>query len=167
MLSQKMQDAINDQITWEFYSGYIYMSMSAWFDSKGLPGFGKWMMAQYQEEISHGMKMFHYVGEAGGTVDLGAIEKPRKEWDSPLDAFEEALEHERGVTARINKLVNMAIEEKDHATNIFLQWFISEQVEEEATVGEIVDKLKLVGDGGALFMLDRDLASRVFTPPTE
>ena len=167
MISQKMQDAINDQITWEFYSGYIYLSMSAWFDSQGLPGFAKWMMAQYKEEIFHGMKMLDYVGEAGGTVELGAIDKPRKEWSSPLEAFEEALEHERGVTARINNLANIAMDERDHATGIFLQWFISEQVEEEASVGEIVDKLKLVGDGGALFMLDRDMAARVFTEPAE
>ena len=167
MLSQTMQDAINDQITWELYAGYIYLSMSAYFEDQGLPGVAKWMHAQYQEEVFHAMKMFGYVAEAGGRVKLGAIDAPPHDWESPLAAFEQALEHERGVTKRINDLVNMAVEEKDHATQIFLQWFVSEQVEEESTVGDVVSKLKLVGDGGALFMLDRDLGTRVFTEPAD
>ncbi|HBE94580.1 MAG TPA: ferritin [Desulfovibrio sp.] len=165
MLSKKMEKAINDQITWEFYSAYIYLAMAGWFQEQGLPGFGNWMEVQYQEEVFHATKMFHYVLEAGGSVDLGAIAKPKVRWKKPVDAFQEALAHEQGVTARINALVDLAQKEKDHATNNFYQWFVSEQVEEEANVTDILGKLKLVGDGGALFMLDKDLAARVFTPP--
>lgn len=167
MLSQKMEKAFNDQITFELYSAYIYLSMVAYFEDQGLPGFAAWMLAQYQEEQFHAMKMFNYVGEAGGRVKLGAIDEPQQEWNSPLDAFETALHHEKVVTGRINDMMNLAQDERDHASQIFLQWFVSEQVEEEANVGDIVSKLKLVGDGGALFMLDRDLGTRVFTEPAE
>jgi len=165
MLGKKMEKALNDQITWEFYSGYIYLSMSAWFQAQGLPGFANWMEVQNQEEVFHATKMFRYVLESGGKVELGAIAKPKAAWKKPLDAFQDALAHEQGVTARINALVDLAQKEKDHATNNFLQWFVSEQVEEEANVSDIISKLRLVGDGGALFMLDKDLATRVFTPP--
>lgn len=166
MLSKKMEAAINDQINFEIYSSHIYLAMVSYFEDKGLPGFAAWMRAQYQEEIFHAMKMFDYVLECGGKAEIGAIKAPQTEWDSPLAAFENALEHEQTVTGRINNLVDIAQKEKDHATQIFLQWFVSEQVEEEANVGDVVNKLKLTGDGGALFMLDRDLATRVFTPPT-
>lgn len=167
MLSANMEKAINDQINFEIYSSHIYLSMVSYFEGKGLPGFAAWMRAQYQEEIFHAMKMFDYVNEAGGQALIGAIAAPATSWESPLAAFENALEHERIVTGRINNLMNIARDESDHATSIFLQWFISEQVEEEATVGDVVGKLKLVGDGGALFMLDRDLGTRVFTPPVK
>lgn len=166
MLTKKMEEAINDQMNFEIFSANIYLSMVSYFEAQGLPGFATWMRAQYKEEIFHAMKMFDYVLEAGGRAQLSAIEAPPLEWESPLAAFENALAHEKVVTGRINDLMDLAQQEKDHASQIFFQWFVSEQVEEEATVGDIVSKLKLVGDGGALFMLDRDLATRVFTEPT-
>lgn len=166
MLSEKMEAALNEQMNWEIYSAHIYLSMSSHFAQEGLAGFSKWMYAQYQEEMFHAMKFFDYINEAGGHSKLGTIEAPAYTWETPLAAFEEALEHEKGVTARINALADLAVEERNHAVGIFLQWFISEQVEEEDSVGDIVGKLKLVGDGGGLFMLDRDLGTRAFTPPT-
>jgi ferritin len=167
MLSEKMQDALNAQMNWEIFSAHIYLSMSSHFSQVGLPGIAQWMNAQYQEEMFHAMKFFAYINEAGGHARLGTIDTPPYEWKTPLAAFEDALAHEQGVTARINELANLTIEEKNHAVGIFLQWFISEQVEEEDTVGGIVGKMKLVGDGGGLFMLDRDLGTRVFTPPVK
>lgn len=165
MLSQKLEDALNAQMNWEIYSAHIYLSMSSHFAQEGLGGFASWMYAQYQEEMFHAMKFFDYINEAGGHAQLGQIDAPQQSWESPLAAFENALEHEKGVTARINEIADLAVEEKNHAVGIFLQWFISEQVEEEDSVGDIVGKLKLVGDGGGLFMLDRDLGTRVFTAP--
>lgn len=167
MLSEKMQDALNAQMNWEIYSAHIYLSMSSHFEQVGLPGIAKWMDSQYQEEMFHAMQFFKYINEAGGHAKLGVIDAPPYEWASPLEAFEVALEHEQGVTARINALADLAIDERNHAVGIFLQWFISEQVEEEDTVSGIVGKLKLVGDGGGLFMLDNELGTRVFTPPTK
>lgn len=165
MLSQKMQDALNGQINWELYSGYLYLSMSAYFQNLGLPGYASWMKSQSGEELFHAMKMFDYVSERGGHPKLAAVQAPRTEWASPLEAFQEALSHEEGVTARINGLLNLAVEEKDHAAITFLQWFINEQVEEEASVNDVVSKLKLVGDGGGIYMLDRELAQRTFSWP--
>lgn len=165
MLSEKIEAALNEQMNWEIYSAHIYLSMSSHFSQAGLGGFSNWMFAQYQEEMFHAMKFFNYINEAGGHAKLGQIEAPQVSWETPLAAFEMALEHEQGVTARINDIADLAVIEKNHAVGIFLQWFISEQVEEEDTVGDIVGKLKLVGDGGGLFMLDRDLGTRVFTPP--
>jgi ferritin len=167
MLSEKLEAALNEQMNWEIYSAHIYLSMSSHFATEGLGGFASWMYAQYQEEMFHAMKFFNYINEAGGHSQLGQIDAPQLSWDTPLAAFENALEHEKGVTARINDIADLAVQEKNHAVGIFLQWFISEQVEEEDTVGDIVGKLKLVGDGGGLFMLDRDLSTRVFTPPTD
>lgn len=164
MLTEKMNTALNDQIKWELYSGYLYLSMSAHLNSLGLSGFALWMRYQAQEELTHAMKFYDFVNERGGQVDLHAIDAPRKEWKSPLEVFENALEHEQLVTKRINDLVDTALEERDHATNIFLQWFVTEQVEEEDNVGDIVNKLKLIGDtGNSLFMMDKELALR--TPP--
>lgn len=167
MLSEKMENALNAQMNWEIYSAHIYLSMASHFSQEGLSGFSKWMYAQYQEEMFHAMRFFDYINEAGGHAKLGTIDAPAYTWATPLAAFEEALDHERGVTARINEIANLAVEEKNHAVGIFLQWFIAEQVEEEDSVGDIVGKLKLVGDGGGLFMLDRDLGTRIFTPPTD
>lgn len=168
MLSPKMLEALNGQIQWEMYSGYIYLAMSANCESQGLKGFANWFMVQYKEEMDHAFKMYHYVLEQGAEVDLRAIDKPQKSWDSPLRMFETALEHEQGVTKRINDLMDLAISEKDHATRIFLQWFVTEQVEEEANAGELVDRLKMIKDSPhALFMLDKDLASRSFNPAGE
>lgn len=167
MLNKKMEEALNAQMNWEIYSAHIYLSMSSHFAQEGLEGFSSWMFAQYQEEMFHAMKFFDYINEAGGHAKLDTIEAPQYSWETPLAAFENALEHEQGVTTRINALADLAIEERNHAVGIFLQWFIAEQVEEEDTVGGIVGKLKMLGDGGGLFMLDRDLGTRVFTPPTK
>ncbi|BCS87272.1 ferritin [Pseudodesulfovibrio sediminis] len=167
MLSEKMEAALNEQMNWEIFSAHIYLSMCSHFAQEGLGGFSAWMNAQYQEEMFHAMKFFAYINEAGGHAKIGQIDAPDYIWETPLAAFEEALAHEQGVTARINALADLAVEEKNHAVGIFLQWFIGEQVEEEDTVGDIVGKLKMLGDGGGMFMLDRDLGTRVFTPPTD
>jgi len=166
MLSKTMEKALNEQINAEFYSSYMYLSMSTWFNSAGLPGVAQWMQAQTQEECFHGMKFFRYVTERGGRVALKAIKQPPTDWKSTLHVFQDVLSHEQKVTGLINNLVNLALDERDHATNIFLQWFVSEQVEEEANVGAVLDKLKLIGkDATALFTLDAALGQRVFTPP--
>lgn len=165
MMKPKIEKAFNDQINWEMYSGYIYLAMSAYFADKGLSGCARWMKNQAGEELFHAMKMYDYVFERGGRVALKAIGGPQAEWKSPLDAFETALEHERGVTDRINKMMDLAIKERDHASASFLQWYVDEQVEEEDNVSDIVAKLKLIGDGGAMYHLDKELGSRVFTWP--
>ena len=166
MISEKMQDAINDQINAELYSAYLYLSMQAYFEAENLPGFANWMSCQAQEEVAHAMKFFHYLGERGGRAVLKAIEGPETEWDSAQAAFEGAYAHEQLVTARIHDLVKVAREEGDTATEIFLQWYVTEQVEEEAAADGIVQKVKmLAGAPGGLFMLDRELAQRTFTPP--
>ncbi len=166
MISDKMQDALNKQVNAELYSAYLYLAMSAYFESISLTGFANWMRVQAQEEQTHAMKIYDYIHETNGRVTLTAIDSPPSQWSSPLDAFENVLKHEQKVTGLINGLVNLAIAEKDHATNNFLQWFVAEQVEEESSADAIVQKLKLVGDArGAIFMLDRELGTRAFTPP--
>ncbi|MBW1769487.1 MAG: ferritin [Thermodesulfobacteriota bacterium] len=166
MIKKKMQEALNKQLNAEYYSSYLYLSMAAYFESMNLKGFANWMRIQTQEEMVHVMKFYDYLIERGGKVTLSSIEGPPIKWSSPLAAFENAYQHEQKVTGLINGLVNLAIAEQDHATNNFLQWFVSEQVEEEASADEVVQKLKLIGkDSGGLFMLDRELAQRVFTPP--
>ena len=168
MLDAKMEKALNDQIVAEMYSAYLYLSMAAYLDGEGLGGFAKWMRAQFQEEQAHALKMFNYVGERGGRVRLCAIEAPPSEWDSPLDVFETTLAHEQMVTGLINKLVDLALELSDHATDNFLRWFVTEQVEEEDSADSIRQQLKLVGSNGqGLLMLDRELGARVFTPPAD
>ncbi len=168
MISDTMEQALNDQINAEMYSSYLYLAMAAYFEDLGMGGFSSWMKSQAQEELFHAMKFFNYVNERGGRVLLGAIKEPPKEWPNTLEAFQGALEHEKYISSRINDLVNLAIDEKDHATNNFLQWFVSEQVEEEDNAGQIVDKLKLMGEAaGGIFMLDRELGQRTFTLPTE
>jgi len=168
MLTEKMEDALNAHINAELYSAYLYYAMSAHFASEGLPGCTHWMNLQVVEEMSHAHKFIEYVNERGGRVKLAAIAEPQAEWESPLAAFQDALDHERHVSALINTLVDLAIAESDHATNNFLQWFVGEQVEEEASAGEIVDKMKMVSsDRGGLFHLDAELGKRVLTaPPT-
>lgn len=166
MLSEKMEAALNDQLNKEIYSAYLYLSMSAYSTSIGLKGFANWFMVQYQEEMTHAMKFYNYLNAQGGQVKLMAIEQPQTEFKSPLDMFEKTLTHEQFVTKCINDLVDLAIAEKDHATNIFLQWYVTEQIEEEGNDNDILAKLKLVGeDGNGLFMLDKELTMRVFTPP--
>ena len=167
MLDSKMEKAINKQIVAELYSAYLYLSMSAYFESEGLSGMAGWMRAQFQEEQLHAFKMFDYVAERGGRVKLGAIDEPPSDWDSPLAVFEHTLEHERKVTGLINKLVDLAQETSDYATDSFLRWYVTEQVEEESTADEIRQKLKMIGDHGqGLLMLDRELGARVFSQPS-
>lgn len=166
MIDKKIQEALNAQINAEFYSSYLYLSMSAHFEANDLKGMAKWMIAQAQEEITHGMKMYNFVLERGGNVTLAPIEGPRTHWDSPVEVFENAYQHEQHVTSLINGLVDLAIKRKDHATKNFLDWFVDEQVEEEATASGIVQQLKLIGDNGyGILMLDRELGQRIFTPP--
>ena len=161
MLSDKMQDALNGQLNAEFYSSYLYLSMNAYFKSVNLDGFANWMYYQVQEELAHSMKLYDFINQRGGKVNLLQIEAPSTEWGSPLAVFEATLEHEQKVTALINELVELALAEHDHATNIFLQWFVSEQVEEEESVSGVLEQLKLMGEAkGGLFMIDRELAKR-------
>ena len=161
MLTEKMQTALNGQLNAELYSSYLYLSMNAYFKSLNLDGFANWMYYQAQEELEHSMKFYDFIIQRGGKVVLAQIEAPPTEWDSPLAVFEATLAHEQKVTGLINDLVEVALEERDHATNIFLQWFVSEQVEEEESVGGVLEQLKLMGDAqGGLFMIDRELAKR-------
>jgi ferritin len=166
MINQRLEKAINEQINAELYSAYLYLSMGAYFEEQGLEGFANWMRVQFEEEQFHGLKFFDYLAERGGRVLLAAIDQPATEWESPVAVFEEVLKHERHVTSLINNLIDISIEEKDHATKSFLNWFIDEQVEEEAAAESLLNQLKLVeGDGRGLLMLDRELSSRTFTPP--
>jgi len=165
MLNKRMVKALNEQINKELYSAYLYLSMSAHSTFIGLKGFANWFMVQYQEEMVHVMKIYDYVNDQGGQVKLMAVAEPPAEFGSPLDMFEKTLKHERFITKCINDLVDLAVKEKDHATNVFLQWFVTEQIEEEANDNDIISKLKLVGkEGNGLFMVDKELAARVFTP---
>ena len=166
MLGPKIQDAFNKQVNAEYYSSYLYYSMAAYFESHNLRGMAHWMRMQAQEEHTHVMKFFDFILERGGRVLLTAVEAPKTEWRSPLDVFEETCKHEAKITGMINNLVDLSLGEKDHAANAFLQWFVSEQVEEEATVQQVADKLKLAGDNPvALFMIDQELDARS-TPGT-
>ena len=166
MLKKKILKSLNDQINAEMFSSYLYLSMEAYFQSISLKGFAAWMRVQAQEEMMHGMKFYDFVNERGGKVTLEAIAKPETTWATPLAAFEAVLKHEEHVTSLINNLVDLAISEKDHASNNFLQWFVAEQVEEEASASEVVEKLKLIKDNpSGLFMVDAELGKRVFTMP--
>jgi ferritin len=161
MLSKALHDAINSQIQAEFSSGYLYLSMAAYFDSINLSGMASWMRAQYREEVSHGMRLYEYLNSRGARVVLKEIEAPKSSFKSPREAFEITLAHEGKVTGMINKLYEMALKEKDYPTQVELQWFIKEQVEEEKMVSGIVEQLKMIGDQGTpLLMLDRALAAR-------
>ena len=163
MLGNKMQNALNEQINAELYSAYLYLSMSAYFTSLNLAGFANWMRVQALEEETHAARLYDFVNARNGRVLLKTVEGPPTEWASPLAIFEEAYKHEQKVTGMINNLVNIAIEEKDHAANVFLQWFVNEQVEEEASTDAVAKKLKLIGkDGSGLYMLDQELAARTF-----
>ncbi len=168
MISKKIEKALNKQINAEFYSAYLYLSMSSYLNDINLTGFSNWMRVQFDEEQFHAMKFYDYILERGGSVKLESIDKPPHKWNGIIDIFEETLKHEQEVTTMINDLMDLAIKEKDHATVNFLQWFIDEQVEEEASVDELLSQLKLVeGKGSGLFMLDRESKQRTFTPPTE
>ena len=146
MLSQKLEAAFNEQINKEFYSSYLYLSMSAYFEAKALPGFASWMQAQAKEEWEHGMKLFNYVYERGGKVVLQGIDTPPSSFGKPTEVMEAVLAHEQSVTAAINALYDLAKAEKDAAAEIYLQWFVTEQVEEEKTATDLVDQLKMAGD---------------------
>jgi ferritin len=161
MISKKMLDALNNHLNEEFYSSYLYLSMATYFEDKNLNGFASWFKLQAQEEWAHGMKIYDFINQTGGKVSLKAIKAPKTNWRSIKDVFKETLAHEKYITGLINKLVGQAIQAKDYATNNFLQWFVNEQVEEEATVEEILNKLELIGDAkSGLFMLDRELGFR-------
>lgn len=168
MISKKMEAAINKQINEELFSAYLYASMIAYFESEGLKGMAQWMRVQTQEEIFHATKFFNFINDRGGRVELEAIAKPQKEWKSALDAFEAGYKHEQHITECINNLVSLARKESDYASETFLQWYVTEQVEEEMNASEIVAKLKLMGKSGELlYMLDKELGTRVYTPPAQ
>lgn len=161
VLSKKMEAALNEQLKAEMYSHYLYLSMAAYFESANFKGFAGWMKVQAKEEYGHSMKFFDHINDRNGRVQLKPIDAPPHEWASPLALFEEVLKHEQHVTSLIHNLADLAIAEKDHATAVFLHWFINEQVEEESTAQEVVDKLKLAGDSkGTLLMLDHQLGKR-------
>jgi len=161
MFSKKMQDALNEQIKNEFYSAYLYLAMAAYCDSINLSGFAHWLRAQFGEEQEHAMKLYKYIGDRGGRVVLQAIDQPASEFQGPLDVFEKVLDHEKKVTAAINNLYELALQEKDYPSQTLLQWYVNEQVEEESTASTIIEQLKMIGDKGpSLIMMDRHLASR-------
>ena len=160
-LSKALQDAINTHANSEFYSAYLYLSMAAYCESINMPGFAHWMRIQHQEETGHALKLFDFVNDRGGRVVLEAIDQPPVEFQSSLDVMQRTLEHERTVTSMIHRLYEQAVEESDYAAQILLQWFISEQVEEEKAADDIVEHLKLVGDDGVgLLMIDARLGER-------
>ncbi len=161
MISKSMQDAINEQIKNELYSAYLYLSMSAHFEGLNLNGFAKWLRIQAEEELGHAMKFFDYIHERGGQVILKAIDQPPAEWKSNMEVFEQVLAHEQKITAMINKLYEQALKENDYPSQILLQWYINEQVEEEKNATQIIENLKLIdAHGTAVLMLDRELGKR-------
>ncbi len=166
MLNEKVGTALNEQVNAELYSSYLYLSMCSYFKKINLEGFARWMEVQALEELTHAMKFFNFISERGNHVVLTPIDGPQTSWDSPLAVIEDVYRHELKVSGLINNLVNIAMEQKDHATVNFLQWFVGEQVEEETSADAIVQKLKLIGgEGGGLFLLDQELGRRVFVPP--
>ena len=166
MISPKIQDALNAQINAEFWSAYLYLSMGMHFEAEGRTGIANWFRIQFKEEQAHAEIFINYLLSRGGRVELKAIEAVPTTWESPLAAFEATLEHEEKVTAMINALYALAEQEHDYATRGKLDWFVAEQVEEEETAQNLIDRLKLVGDNGlALFMLDQELATRVYNQP--
>jgi ferritin len=168
MISEKLEKAINKHINKEIYSAYLYASMAAYFDSTSLDGFSNWMRVQVQEELSHAAKFWDFISNRGGRIHLTAIDGPPTEWDSTLAVMQEVYKHEQLVSQGINDLMDLAIEERDHMAKEFIQWFVAEQVEEEASADKIVQDLKLIGDNGhGLLMIDRELATRVFVPPAD
>lgn len=161
MISEKMERELNEQVNKEFYSAYMYLGMAAYCTDIGLPGFSNWMRLQYEEENMHVTKMYDYILDQGGKIHLKAIEEPPKEYGTPLEIFEKTLEHEQFVTKSIHNLMTLAIEEHDYATQAFLQWYVTEQVEEEANVQDVLNPLRMVGnDKGGLMMIDQQLGGR-------
>ena len=161
MISTKLQEAINNQIQAEMNSAHLYLAMSVEREAKNLKGFASWLRVQYQEENSHAFKLIDYLLERGGSVKLQAIGTPAAEYGTPVELFEKVLAHEIHISNLINKLYEVALEEKDYAAQIFLQWFIAEQVEEEASASAVLERLKIVGDkGGSLLYIDKELGKR-------
>ena len=161
MLTEAVQNALNDQIQKELYSSYIYLSMAAYFETENLPGAANWMRIQHQEELAHAMKFFDYINDRAGRVQLQALGQPPLTFASPLAVFEEALAHERKVSKSIHDLYALAVQENDYPTQSMLQWFINEQVEEEKAAGDIVAQIKMIQDSpAAMYMLDQEFAAR-------
>ncbi len=168
MLKKEITDALNEQINKEIYSAFLYMSMSAYTNELVLKGFANWFMVQYHEEMYHAMKLYEYVQSQGESVVLKTVEAPPAGFTSPLDAFEKTLAHEQVVTQSINDLMDLAIEHRDHATKIFLEWYVTEQVEEEDTASDMISQLQMIGDDPhALLMMDRELAARMANVPVD
>lgn len=165
MLSPKLEEAINAQINAEFWSAYLYLSMSADFAAKGNPGFANWMHVQFKEEQDHALKFINFLVSRSAKVKLQPLAEVKSSWTSPLEAFEETLAHEKKVTKMINDLYALAVKEEDYATQSMLKWFIDEQVEEEETAQGLIDSLKMISNNGfGIYMLDKELASRTYTP---
>lgn len=166
-MNATIEQAINEQIKWEMYSANLYLSMSAWLQDEGLSGFANWMRVQYQEETDHALKFYDFILSRGGKVTVSQIDAPPTTWDSVLDVFEATLAHEQEVTRRINELTYLTKEVKDFASDIFMQWFVTEQIEEEENVRDILNKLRLIkGEGQGMLMLDQEMAQRVYTSST-
>lgn len=161
MISKKMEAELNEQVNKEFYSAYLYLAMAAYCTQIGLPGFAHWMRLQYDEENMHVTRMYDYILDQGGAVHLKTIEEPPKDYGTPLEIFEKTLEHEQFITKSIHKLMRLAVEEDDYATQAFLQWYVTEQVEEESNVNDVLNPLRMVGnDKGGLMMIDQKLSGR-------
>ena len=167
MIDEAVCSALNRQLRAELYSAYMYVAMASYFEQKNLKGFANWMRVQIQEELSHAEKFHRYIVDRGGQPVFASIDAPPAQWASALGLFEAAYEHETKVTRSINELVDTALSARDHATEQFLQWFVAEQVEEESSFDEVIQQLRLAdNNGAALLMMDREMAGRVFTPPT-
>ena len=165
MLTKKLQDALNEQLNYELESANIYLAMAGYTEDLGLGGFTNWFMAQYEEEVFHAKKIMRFINDKNGRIKITAIAAPQNEFTSLLDAFEKTLAHEIEVSKRFYDLMNLALEEKEYSTKNFLQWFVDEQVEEEANVHDMINKIKLVKDSG-LYLLDQEAAKRTFKAPT-
>lgn len=167
MINAKVEKALNGQLNKELYSAYLYSAMSAYATRTGLKGFATWFMVQYHEEMLHAMKIYEYIGRQAGTIKLTAIAEPPTDFGTMLEMFKQTLAHEQFITKSINDLMEIAVREKDHATQIFLQWYVTEQIEEEENDNDMIAKLKLIGkDTNALFMLDNEAGTRTVTVPT-
>ena len=168
MLSDKLHAALNDQLNYEFYSAHAYLAMAAYCSDKSYDGFANFFLIQAEEERFHAMKFYHFLSDMGYRARIDGFDNPGNEFKSILDAFEHALSHEKEVTRRIYNLVDIALDEREHATNAFLKWFIDEQVEEESTFNTLIAKIsRIQNDSNALFMLDAELATRTFNPVAE
>lgn len=160
-MDKEMRDALNRQINKELFAAYLYLSMCAYFEDRSLEGFAQWMRAQAQEELDHAMRIFDHLNERGARVELASLDQPDREFGSTAEAFQKALDHERAVTKAIHELYDLAMEKHDHASQLLLEWFINEQVEEEDSVGTVVDQLRMAGENeAAVLMLDRELGAR-------